>query len=119
MVALEIIKRIEDVNGWFRLNSRIIKYTPAVTKVEECTKAEIGVGAAIAIGNQAENGNWALFDRAAIINKIIVNMENCIFILKFQFIDNVIILIDRRIIISPIRFLRRVIVPEADDEKFW
>lgn len=32
------------------------KYTPAVTKVEECTKDETGVGAAIAAGNQAENG---------------------------------------------------------------
>jgi len=31
-----------------------------VTKVEECTKAEIGVGAAIAIGNQDEKGNKAL-----------------------------------------------------------
>jgi len=28
--------------------------TPAVTKVEECTKAETGVGAAIAAGNQEE-----------------------------------------------------------------
>ena len=35
---------------------RINKYTPAVTKVEEWTKAETGVGAAIAAGNHAENG---------------------------------------------------------------
>lgn len=35
---------------------RINKYTPAVTKVEECTKAETGVGAAIAAGSQAEKG---------------------------------------------------------------
>jgi len=46
---------------------RIIKKTPAVTKVDEWTKAEIGVGAAIAAGNQAENGNWALLEKAAII----------------------------------------------------
>lgn len=39
--------------------------------MEECTKAEIGVGAAIAAGNQAEKGNWALFDEAATNNKII------------------------------------------------
>jgi hypothetical protein len=32
------------------------KYTPTVTKVEECTKAETGVGAAIAAGNQEEKG---------------------------------------------------------------
>jgi len=31
-----------------------------VTKVEEWTKEETGVGAAIAAGNQEENGNWAL-----------------------------------------------------------
>jgi hypothetical protein len=35
---------------------RISKYTPAVTKVEECTKAETGVGAAIAAGSQDEKG---------------------------------------------------------------
>jgi hypothetical protein len=32
-------------------------HSPAVTKVEECTKAETGVGAAIAAGSHAENGN--------------------------------------------------------------
>ena len=36
-------------------------YTPAVTRVEEWTRAETGVGAAIAAGNQAQKGNWALF----------------------------------------------------------
>jgi hypothetical protein len=36
--------------------NRIKRYTPAVTKVEECTKADTGVGAAIAAGNQAEKG---------------------------------------------------------------
>ena len=40
---------------------RINKKTPAVTRVEECTRAETGVGAAIAAGSQAENGIWALF----------------------------------------------------------
>lgn len=33
---------------------------PAVTKVEEWTIAEIGVGADIAAGSQEEKGNWAL-----------------------------------------------------------
>ena len=33
--------------------------TPAVTRVEEWTKAETGVGAAIAAGNQDLKGNWA------------------------------------------------------------
>jgi hypothetical protein len=35
---------------------RINKYIPAVTKVEERTKEETGVGAAIVVGNQEENG---------------------------------------------------------------
>lgn len=95
------------------------RYTPAVTSVDEWTKAEIGVGAAIAIGNHAENGNCALFDKAAVVTMIIVNVVNSIFILKFQLDDRVIILIDRRIKISPIRFLSNVIVPEAADGKFW
>ena len=45
---------------------RITKYTPAVTKVEEWTKADTGVGAAIAAGSQALKGNWALFVQAAV-----------------------------------------------------
>lgn len=40
--------------------NRISKYTPAVTRVEEWTKEETGVGAAIAAGNQEEKGTWAL-----------------------------------------------------------
>jgi len=40
--------------------NRIIINTPAVTNVDECTKEETGVGAAIAAGNQEEKGTWAL-----------------------------------------------------------
>lgn len=40
--------------------NRINRYTPAVTKVEEWTKEETGVGAAIAAGSQEEKGTWAL-----------------------------------------------------------
>lgn len=116
---LEIINIIDDDIGWLRWNNRIIKYTPAVTKVDEWTSAEIGVGAAIAIGNQAENGNWALFEHAAKDNMINVRIENSLFMLKFQFDDIIIILIDSRIRISPIRFLNSVMVPDAEDEKFW
>lgn len=35
---------------------RIKTYTPAVTRVDECTKEDTGVGAAIAAGNQALKG---------------------------------------------------------------
>ena len=44
---------------------RIRRYTPAVTRVEEWTRAETGVGAAIAAGNQALKGIWALLVEAA------------------------------------------------------
>jgi len=35
------------------------RYTPAVTSVDECTRAETGVGADIAEGSQQEKGNKA------------------------------------------------------------
>ena len=48
-----LIEAIEEKN----LENRITRNTPAVTKVEECTKEEIGVGAAMAAGNQLLKGN--------------------------------------------------------------
>lgn len=48
-----------------------MRNTPAVTRVDECTNALTGVGAAMAAGSQLENGIWALFVMAAtIINRI-------------------------------------------------
>jgi len=44
-----------------------------VTRVEECTKEETGVGAAIAAGNQAEKGICALLVQA---DTIIINIKN-------------------------------------------
>lgn len=41
-----------ELKGQYRNN----RYTPAVTKVEECTSAETGVGASMAAGSQLENG---------------------------------------------------------------
>jgi len=56
MVMIEINNNnAEQVSPKIK-EKRINKYTPAVTKVEECTKAETGVGAAIAAGSQAEKG---------------------------------------------------------------
>jgi len=49
---------------------RIIKYNPAVTRVEECTNAEIGVGAAIAMGSQGEKGKSAL-----LVIKVMTNIN--------------------------------------------
>jgi len=46
--------------------------------VEECTSAEIGVGAAIAAGNQLLNGNCALLVKLPKIkkNSIILCLKN-------------------------------------------
>lgn len=48
---------------------RKIKYKPAVTNVDECTKDETGVGAAMALGSQNENGSWALLVNAVRMRK--------------------------------------------------
>ena len=45
---------------------RIKIYTPAVTRVEEWTNADTGVGAAMAAGSHELNGNCALFVHAAV-----------------------------------------------------
>lgn len=115
----EIVMRINIQVGWLLDIIRIIRKIPAVTKVDEWTSAEIGVGADIAIGNQAEKGNWALFVHLANININIVSRVGSSFILSSHIDENIIILIDRRIKISPIRFLNNVIDPEPDDELFW
>jgi len=54
--------------------NRIKRNTPAVTRVEEWTKAETGVGAAIAAGNHAEKGTCALLVEAE-ITKIHININ--------------------------------------------
>ena len=64
MHPTHVIKMLITCPDIIKLN-RIIKQTPAVTKVEECTSAETGVGAAIAAGNHAEKGTWALLVIAA------------------------------------------------------
>lgn len=53
-----LITRIKDIGTRLNFSHRII---PAVTKVDEWTKLEIGVGAAIAAGSHAIMGYWALF----------------------------------------------------------
>jgi hypothetical protein len=50
-----------------------MRNTPAVTRVDECTKADTGVGAAIAAGSQLENGICALLVIAAIVIQEICN----------------------------------------------
>ena len=53
-----------------------------MTKVEEWTKADTGVGAAMAAGSHALNGSWALFVQAATMNTnaaqdLIVKLADC------------------------------------------
>ena len=54
-----------------------------MTKVEEWTNADTGVGAAIAAGNHAEKGIWALLVQAEIIIKY---TSICEYVLLFIFI---------------------------------
>lgn len=53
VVIIPIINTRNDGLFWLY---RIIRYTPAVTSVDECTNADTGVGAAIAAGNHAQKG---------------------------------------------------------------
>lgn len=77
------------------------------------------MGADIAAGNHAENGNWALFDMAA--NEIKIKEINGNFSLneKFQLLLIKRIEIEIKIKISPIRFEMIVIDPDLADEWFW
>jgi hypothetical protein len=60
-----------------------MRYRPAVTRVEECTREEIGVGAAIAAGSHGENGNNALLViKATTIMKGKCKSLECIFLNK-------------------------------------
>lgn len=99
----------------------ISKNNPAVTSVDEWTKEEIGVGAAIAAGSQGENGNKAdLVDKARNKRgrrKVFINVESSI---KWVFIDDIDsskIKITRRQ--SPSRFIRMVMVAEDVDVGDW
>jgi len=91
--------------------------TPAVTKVDEWTKAETGVGAAMAAGSHAENGIWALFviparirHRAAEEAKGVLHI-NIIFQCPWMAENPIAV----RIITSPTRFIRAVIIPADRD----
>lgn len=74
------------------------------------------MGAAIAAGSQAEKGNWALFEQAAMSRSKREIKLSSLFILKFQLEFIIVTLIASRIIMSPTRLLRIVIEPEALDE---
>lgn len=86
--------------------------------MEEWTKAEIGVGAAIADGSHVINGNCALFVIAAIMIKKEMGREDWKLYLN-EICFNIEFEIKIMINISPKRFVIMVIVPEAIAFLFW
>lgn len=92
--------------------NRIIMKIPAVTKVDEWTKADTGVGAAIAFGNQEEKGIWALFVIAVMMKIVIVITFNHFICSKFHVLNNHINVMEKINIISPKRFIKKVSIPE-------
>lgn len=94
--------------------------TPAVTKVEECTRADTGVGAAIAAGNHLENGIWALFVIAA--REIAITWSHRVSRSHMWVMVQCPWLMVRamaiKIITSPIRLVRAVIIPAPSDLGF-
>lgn len=107
----------EDMNGW----KRIRRNTPAVTNVEEWTRAETGVGAAIAAGSHLEKGIWALFVRDAIIINNNIRENEGVFIKEgiYQWPCEHIKAILNKISASPIRLVRTVIIPALKELGFW
>lgn len=94
--------------------------TPAVTRVEECTRADTGVGAAMAAGSHLINGYWALFVIAAtiIINATIewLGEDHGIRGSQCVLIDHEIV---NKIKISPSRFVIAVISAALCDLGVW
>jgi len=82
------------------LLNRFSNHTPAVTRVEEWTKDEVGVGAAMAAGNQAVKGTCALLVTAAVT--IISFIYWCLII--FLHIMSFVVAINVRTATSPNRF---------------
>ena len=69
--AASIVKPPKAISVVFQIGSpprvgcrRMTRKTPALTIVEECSRAETGEGASIALGSQKWNGNWADFVNA-------------------------------------------------------
>lgn len=98
--------------------TRIIRKIPAVTNVDECTRADTGVGAAIAAGSHEENGAWALLVKDAVrisnitkeVNSDILEMD-WLFLIALEPAKKKTDKHDR-IKTSPIRLVKLVTIPE-------
>lgn len=86
-----------------------------MTRVEEWTNAETGVGAAIAAGSHLIKGNWALLVKQAVRIK---NLINLIWEEKVVPKEKKSPIAIRRHK-SPTRFERRVIILAPNDRWFW
>ena len=92
-----------------------------MTRVDEWTKADTGVGAAIAAGSQAEKGIWALLVIAAriikVYSKFLLNNSVPAATQNAKFISppilNQAILMSKHT--SPTRFLKTVSIPALLD----
>lgn len=94
-----------------------------MTRVEECTKADTGVGAAIAAGSHAENGNWALFvhaERVIIIRRVNGIIFELLVLYKYvQWPHDRISAIDTNNPTSPSRLVKAVTIPALYDLELW
>lgn len=112
-IVIEAIMRIIEFEGGIGYGRiRINKNVPAVTRVDEWTNAEMGVGAAIAAGNHALNGSWALLVIAAMVRRMIVIIENSLDRCMSRILFEREIPIAKIIRISPMRLDRIVIAPD-------
>ena len=114
--------RINSNEGMFfsELKNRIRIKIPAVTKVDEWTKADTGVGAAIAAGNHLINGNWALFVIAAITKRHAIKVwkgeDQGLSGIQWVLIHHAIV---NKIRTSPSRFVMAVIIAAPWDFGVW
>lgn len=99
-------------------SNRMRRYTPAVTRVEECTREDTGVGAAIAAGSQAEKGTWALFVRAASLMRATEFLGSAE-VIKFHDPMSRLRPIAIKIRTSPSRLVRAVSILALLDFSFW
>merc|ERR1711956_173 len=94
------------------------KYPPAVTRVDEWTNEETGVGAAMAAGSHALKGICALFVKEPTIKsnfKMVSTSKNSLYntILQEPKFNSIPILISKRT--SPKRFVITVSIPALYD----
>lgn len=123
-IVREAVRRIRGLNRGIVFSegkNRIRRNTPAVTRVEEWTKADTGVGAAMAAGSQEENGSWALLVSAATATAVRsrglkVNWWGVVMVHIPWLKDQAIL---RRIRTSPMRLVKAVSMPPARALGVW